>query len=147
MRFDLVTHDPDALFNIIAKQQRDQNVIETNGAERQRREKRRDDKSMTAAVAKPQGYAADEHRSRASAKLLEQHQSGTIGTTTKSAVWQARSRAAGLPPKPARESEESRPWPEPRPDPHTAAAFHKRSRSAYPGRNNRDVPCACHPSS
>ena len=34
MRFDLVTHDPDALFNIIAKQQRDQAVIEANDAER-----------------------------------------------------------------------------------------------------------------
>ena len=30
VRFDLVTHDPDALFNIVAKQQRDQAVIEAN---------------------------------------------------------------------------------------------------------------------
>ena len=30
MRFDIVTHDPDALFSIIAKQQRDQAVIEAN---------------------------------------------------------------------------------------------------------------------
>ena len=34
MRFDFVTHDPDALFSIIAKQQRDQAVIEANGAVR-----------------------------------------------------------------------------------------------------------------
>ena len=34
MRFDLVTHAPDAFFNVIAKQQRNQAVIEANGAER-----------------------------------------------------------------------------------------------------------------
>ena len=34
MRFDLVTHYPDALFNVVAKQQRDQAVIEANDAER-----------------------------------------------------------------------------------------------------------------
>ena len=34
MRFDLVTRDPDALFSIIAKQQRDQAVIDANDGER-----------------------------------------------------------------------------------------------------------------
>ena len=32
MRFDLVTHDPGALFSIIAKQLRDPDVIEANDA-------------------------------------------------------------------------------------------------------------------
>ena len=34
MRFDVVTHDPDALLNIIANRQRDQAVIKANDAER-----------------------------------------------------------------------------------------------------------------
>ena len=34
MQLDLVTHDPAALFNSIAKQQRDQALIEANDAER-----------------------------------------------------------------------------------------------------------------
>ena len=34
MRFDLVTHDPESLFSIIAKQQREQPVIEANDAKR-----------------------------------------------------------------------------------------------------------------
>ena len=68
MRFDAVTHDPEALFNIIAKQQRDQAVIEANGAERQQTAKRRDARSIAAAGTKPQGSAADEHDSRESAK-------------------------------------------------------------------------------
>ena len=52
MRFDLVTHDPDPLYNIIAKQQRDQAVIEANGAERRQSAKRRDARSMAAAGTK-----------------------------------------------------------------------------------------------
>ena len=35
MRFDLVTHDPGALYIVIAKQLRDQAVIEPNDAHRQ----------------------------------------------------------------------------------------------------------------
>ena len=34
MRYDPITHDPDALFSIIAKQQRDQAVFEANDAVR-----------------------------------------------------------------------------------------------------------------
>ena len=68
MRFDLVTHDPDALFNIIAKQQRDQAVTEINNAERRQTAKRRDSRSMAAAGTKLQGSAADEHASRENAK-------------------------------------------------------------------------------
>ena len=43
---DLVTHDPDALFSIIAKQQRDQAVIEANDAVRRQTAKRRDARSV-----------------------------------------------------------------------------------------------------
>ena len=49
MRFDLVTHDFDALFNIVAKQLRDQAVIETNDAERRQTAKRRDARPVAAA--------------------------------------------------------------------------------------------------
>ena len=68
MRFDLVAHDPDALFNIIAKQQRDQAVIQANDAERRQTAKRLDSRSMAAAGTKPQGRAVDEHDSRENAK-------------------------------------------------------------------------------
>ena len=67
-RFDLVVHDPDALFNIIAKQQRDQAVIQANDAERRQTAKRLDSWSMDAAGTKPQGRAVDEHDSRENAK-------------------------------------------------------------------------------
>ena len=40
MHFDLVTHDHDALFSRIAKQQRDLAVIEANDAERRQTGKR-----------------------------------------------------------------------------------------------------------
>ena len=69
LRFDLVRHDPDALFNIIAKQQRDQAVVEANDAVRRERAKQRDCRSMAAAGTKPQGRAADEHDSRENAKV------------------------------------------------------------------------------
>ena len=68
MRVDLATHDPDALFNIIAKQQRDQAVIEANDAERRQTAKRRDARSVAAAGTKPPGSTADGHDSRERAK-------------------------------------------------------------------------------
>ena len=68
MRFDLVTHAPDALFSIIAKQQRDQAVIEANDAVRRQTAKRRDARSVAFAGTKPQGSTADGHESRESAK-------------------------------------------------------------------------------
>ena len=68
IRFDLVTHDPDALFNKIAKQQRDQAASEANDAERRQTAKRRDARSMAAAGTTPHGKAADEHDSRENTK-------------------------------------------------------------------------------
>ena len=68
MRFDLVTHGADALFSVIAKQQRDQAVMEANDAERRQTAKWRSVRSMAAADTKPQGSAADEHDSRENAK-------------------------------------------------------------------------------
>ena len=68
MRFDLITHDPDALFTIMSRQQRDQAVTEDNDAERLQTAKRRDARSMADAETKSQGSAADEHDSRENAK-------------------------------------------------------------------------------
>ena len=68
VRFDLVTHGPDALFNIISKQQRDQAAVEANDAERRQTAKRRGSRSMAAAGTKPQGLAVDGHDSRENAK-------------------------------------------------------------------------------
>ena len=47
--FDLVTHDPDPLFNIIARLQRDQAVIEANDAVLRQSAKRRDARSVAVA--------------------------------------------------------------------------------------------------
>ena len=70
MRFDLGTHDPDASFNIFAKQQRDQAVIDVNDAERRQTAKRRDSWLMAAARTKPLGRAVDEHDSLENAKVV-----------------------------------------------------------------------------
>ena len=71
MRFDLVTHDLDALFSIIAKQQRDQPVTKANDADRRQTAKRRDARSMAAASTKPHRSAADEHDSRENTKAAD----------------------------------------------------------------------------
>ena len=68
MRFDLVTHDPNALLSIIAKQQRDQAVIEAKDVVRWQTSKRRDATSMAVAGTKPQGSTADGRDSRGNAK-------------------------------------------------------------------------------
>ena len=59
MRFNLVVHDPDALFNIIHQQRRDQAVIEANDAARRQTATRRDARLVAAAGTKLQGNAAD----------------------------------------------------------------------------------------
>ena len=46
MRFNLVVHNPDALFNIIDQQRRDQAVIEANDAARRQTATRRDTRSL-----------------------------------------------------------------------------------------------------
>ena len=46
MKFNLVMHDPDALFNIIDQQRRDQAVIEANDVARWQRASQRDDRSV-----------------------------------------------------------------------------------------------------
>ena len=68
MRFDLVTPYLDEFFSVIAKQQRDQAVIEASDPVCRQTAKRCDARSVAAAGIKPQGSAADEHDSRASAK-------------------------------------------------------------------------------
>ena len=68
MRFNLVLHDPDALFNIIDQQQRDQAAIGANDAARRLTATRRDARSVAAAGTKLQGNAADKHDGSQSAK-------------------------------------------------------------------------------
>ena len=148
MRFDLVTHDPDALFSIIAKQQRDQAVIEANCAVRRQKAKRRDARSVAVEGTKPQGSTVDWQDSRESANTAGVKAERNRRYDNKECcVWHARSQAAGLPPKPAGQGGERRLWLDPRPDPCTAAAVPKRSRLAYPEQDNRDGPCDCQPSS
>ena len=68
IRSDLVTHDLDALFSIIAKQQRDQAVTKANDADRRQTAKWRAARSVAVAGTKPQGSTADGHDSCESAK-------------------------------------------------------------------------------
>ena len=68
MRFNLVVHDPDALFNTVDQQRWDQSVTEAKDAARQQMAKRRDARSVAAAGPKLQGSAADEHDAAQSTK-------------------------------------------------------------------------------
>ena len=68
MRFNLVVHNPDALFNIIDKQRLDQAVIEANDAARRQRATKRDARSVAAGGTKLKGKAADKHDGSQSAK-------------------------------------------------------------------------------
>ena len=61
MRFNLVVHDPHALFNIIDQHRLDQAVIEANDAASRHRATQRDARSVAAAGTKLQGNAADKH--------------------------------------------------------------------------------------
>ena len=68
MRFNRVVHDPDALFNIIDQQRRDQAVIEASDAARRQTATRRDARSVAAAETKLQDNAADKHDASQRAK-------------------------------------------------------------------------------
>ena len=57
MRFNFVVHDPDALFNIIHQQRRDQAVIEANDAARRQTATRRGAMSVAGAGTKLQSNA------------------------------------------------------------------------------------------
>ena len=59
MRFNLVVHDPDALFNIIDQQRCHPAVVEANDAPRRQWATQRDARSMAAAGTKLQGTSAD----------------------------------------------------------------------------------------
>ena len=61
-------HDPDALFNIIDQQRRDQAVFEAHDAARRQTAKWRDARSVDAAGTKLEGSAADEHDASQRAK-------------------------------------------------------------------------------
>ena len=68
MRYNLIVHDPDALFNIIDQQRRDQDVFEANDAARRQTAKHRDARSVAAAGTKLQGNAAGKHDASQRAK-------------------------------------------------------------------------------
>ena len=68
MRFNLVVHDPDALFNIIDQQRQDQYVVETKDAIHRQTATWRDSRSVTGAVTKLQGNPADKPNRSQSAK-------------------------------------------------------------------------------
>ena len=86
MRFNLVTHDPDALFSIIAKQQRDQAVIEANDAVRRQTAKRRGARSMAVAGGPSRREVLLTGTTHARVpKLLVFKQNETVGTTTRNA--------------------------------------------------------------
>ena len=68
MRFNLAVHNPDALFNIIHQQRRDQAVNEANDHAHRQTAKRRDSRSVAAAETKLQGNAADKHNASQSVK-------------------------------------------------------------------------------
>ena len=74
MRCNLVVHDPDALFNIIVNQRRDQAVLEANDASRRQTAARRDARSVAAAGATLQGIVADEHDASQSFKTVKAEQ-------------------------------------------------------------------------
>ena len=59
MRSNLVVHGPDALFNIIDQQRRDQVVIEANDDARQQTATRRDARFAAVVATKLQGNAAE----------------------------------------------------------------------------------------
>ena len=68
MRFNLVVHDPNALFITINQQRREQAVIEANEAARRKRTMQRDARSVAAAATMLQGKAADKRDGSQSAK-------------------------------------------------------------------------------
>ena len=147
VRFDLVARDPDALFSINAKQERDQAVNAANDYVRRQTAKRRDARSVAVEGTKPHGSIADGHDSRDSQGCrCESRAEPSAQQHGVLCVRQVRSQAAGLPPKPVGQGGEGRSWPDPRPDPCTTAVP-QRSRSAYPEQDSRDGSCDCHSSS
>ena len=101
MRFNLVVHDPDALFNIIDQQRRDQAVVEVNDAARRQRATQPDARSVAAGT-KLQGNAADKHyrSQRAKTAGVKSRAEPSVREQRVFCLWQARSQAMGLPPKP-----------------------------------------------
>ena len=69
MGFNLVVHDPDALFNIIDEQRRDQAVIEANDAARRQTATRRGAISVAGAGTKLQSNATDKPDGSQSTKI------------------------------------------------------------------------------
>ena len=145
MRFDLVTRDPDALFSMIAKQQRDQAVIKAKDAEHRQTAKRRDARSVAAARTKPQRSAANEHDSCERAKAAGVKAEGNrwydknerfVCDKQGHNQWDCPQIQQGKEGKGVHGQSHGQT--------HTEAAVHKRSCSAPSEQEHRDGPCVCH---
>ena len=144
-------HDPDALFNIIDQQRRDQAVIEANDAARRQRTTRRDARSVAAAGIKLQGSAADKPDGSQSAKTAgvkaernrryEKNDCFVCGTQSHK-QWDCPQSQQGKAGKGVHGQSHGQ---DPAAAASAAAAIHKRSRSAYPEQSHRDGPYVCHP--
>ena len=86
MRFNLVVHGTDAVFNIVDRQQQNQAVIESNDAARRQTTAGRDARSMGSAGTKLQGSDADEYDASQSAKTAEMKAERTL-LTAGSQMW------------------------------------------------------------
>ena len=104
---------------------------------------------MAAEGTKPQGSAADEHNSRENAKAagVKAERNRRYGNNECFGCgkqgykqWHCPQSQQGKAGKGVRGQSHGT-------DPHTAAAVHKRSRSAYTEQDSWDGPCVCHPSS
>ena len=103
MRFNLVVHDPDALFNIIDQQRRDQAVIEANDAARRQRATQRYARSVAAGT-KLQGNATDKQdgsQRAQTAGVKAERKCRYENNECFGCGKQRHKQAMGLPPKPA----------------------------------------------
>ena len=128
------------MFSIVAKQQRDQPLVEANDVVRRHTEKRRDARSFAVAGVKPQGSTADGHDSRESAwaagvKTERNRRYDNNGCFVRG----SRDTRRGNAPNASRVGRGMTPMTKARARPHTAAAVHKRSRSAHPKEDNWDA--------
>ena len=89
MTFNLVVHDPDALFNIMEQQRRDQAVIEANDAARRQTATRRDARSVAAAGPSCRTMLLTNTTEARVPRPLEGKQTGTVGKRTTSVLFVA----------------------------------------------------------
>ena len=145
--FDLVKHDPDALFSNIGKQLRDEAVFEANDSARLQMGTRRDDGSVAAAATKPQGRGDDEHDLREGVKVafVKVQRNSRNDNKERFVCGKQGHKQRNCPRGQQGKAEEGPMWPEPWPDPQAAAAVHQWLCSAYPEQDLSNGRCICHP--